>query len=57
MDFAVPVDQRVEIKGSEKRDKYVDLVKEQWKLCNMKVTVIPIITGAIGTVVRELERG
>ena len=32
-DFAVPVDHRVKIKESEKRDKYLDLVRELKKSC------------------------
>ena len=59
-DFAVPVDHRVKLKECEKRDKYLNLAKElkkkQW---NMKVTIIPIVIGAFGTVtkglVQELE--
>ena len=43
MDFAVPVDHRVKLKVSEKRDKYLDLARELKKLWNMKVTVIPIV--------------
>ena len=27
------------------------------KLCNMKVTVVPIIIGALGTVTKELVKG
>ena len=33
--FAVPADERVELKGSKKRDKYIDLAKERKKLWNM----------------------
>ena len=28
MDFAVPIDNRVRLKESEKRDKYLDLARE-----------------------------
>ena len=34
---------------SEKRDKYLDLAREL-KKGNMKVTVIPIVVGALGTI-------
>ena len=50
-------DQRVKLKESEKRDKYLDLARELKKLWNMKV--IPIVIGALGTIskglVKELE--
>ena len=52
MDFAVPADHRVKLKGSEKRDKYLDLARKLKKLGNMKVTVIPIVIGALGTVTK-----
>ena len=50
MDFAVPADHRVKLKESEKRNKYLDLARELKKLRNMKVTLIPIVTDALGTV-------
>ena len=59
MDFAVPVDHRVKLKESEKKDKYLDLARELKKLWNMKVTFIPIVIGVLGTVteglLKELE--
>ena len=59
MGFAVPTDYKVKLKESEKIDKYQDLAREQKKLWNMKMTVIPIVIGALGTVtkglVQELE--
>ena len=59
MDFAVPADHRVKLKESKKRDKYLDLARELRKLWNIKVTVIPIVIDALGTVnnglVQELE--
>ena len=54
MDFAVPADHRVKLKENEKKDKYLDLAKELKKLWNMKVTVIPIVIGALGTVTKGL---
>ena len=42
VDFGLLVDVRVEIKESEKRNKYLDLAREQKKMWNMKVTVITI---------------
>ena len=57
MDFAITADQRVKIKEIEKRGKYLDLVRELRKLWNMRVTVIPIVIGTLGTVPKGLERG
>ena len=57
-DFTVPAEYWVKLKESEKIDKYVDLARElEKKLCNMKVTVIPIVTGALGTITKELVQG
>ena len=42
------------MKESKKRDKYVDLAREMKKLWNMKVTIIPIVIGAHGTVTKGL---
>ena len=59
VDFAKLMNHREKIKENKKRDKYLDLARELKKLWNLKVTVIPIITGELGTVpkglVRELE--
>ena len=49
MNFAVPTDHRVKLKENEKRDKYIDLAREMKKLWDIKVTMIPIVTGALGT--------
>ena len=52
VDFAIPVDHRIKLKKCEKRDKYLDLVRELKKLWNMQVTIIPIGIGAFGTVTK-----
>ena len=57
VDFAIQVDHRVNVKESEKRDKYLDLPRERRKLWKMRVTVILIVIGALGTVPNGLERG
>ena len=54
---AVVADPKVKIKENEKRDKYLDLAKELKKLWNMRMTEIPIVTGALGTVSKSLEKG
>ena len=58
VDFVVPADHRVKLKESEKRDNYLDLARELKKnqLWNMKVTVIPIVNGALGTVTKGLVK-
>ena len=57
VDFAVSADHRVKLKECEKKDKYLDLARELKKLWNMKVTIIPIIIGAFGTVTKGLLKG
>ena len=57
VDFAVPADHRIRLKECEKRDKYLDLEREFKKLRNMKVTIIPIVIGAFGTVTKGLFSG
>ena len=57
MDFHVPADHRVKLKEIEKKDNYLDLPGESKKLRNMKVTVISIVIGALGTVIKGLVQG
>ena len=57
VDFAVPAVHRIKMKECEKRDKYLVLAIELKKLWNMKVTIIPIVTGAFGTVTKGLLKG
>ena len=45
------------LKECEKKDKYLDLVRKLKKLWNMKVTIIPIVIGALGTVTKGLLEG
>ena len=54
VDFAVPADHRIKLKECEKRNKYFDLARELKKLWNMKVTIIPIVIGAFGTITKGL---
>ena len=60
MDFAVLADHRVKLKEGEKRDKKktnkLALARELKKLWNRKVSVIPIVVGALGTVPKELVK-
>ena len=57
VDFSVPADHRIKLKESEKKNQYQDLTKELKKPWNMKVTVIPIVIGALGTVTEGLING
>ena len=47
VDFAVSVDHRINLKECEKKDKYLDLARELKKPWNMKVTIVPIVIGAL----------
>ena len=57
VDFAVLADYRVKLKESKSRDKYYDLARELKKQWNKKVTVAPIVIGALGTVTKGLVQG
>ena len=57
MDFAVPADNKVKNKENEKRDSFLDLTRELKQVCNMKVTVIPILIRALGTTSKGLVKG
>ena len=57
MDFAVLAGNIIKLQGSENKDKYVDLAMELKRLWNMKVTVISIVIGALGTVIKRFIRG
>ena len=56
-DFGIPVDHRINLKECEKKDKYLDLARELKKLWNMKVTIVPIVIGALGTITKGLGKG
>ena len=53
----VPVDRKINLKESEKNDNYLDFARELKKLWNMKVTIIPIVIGALGTITKGLLKG
>ena len=54
--FYLPVNHNVKIKESEKRDKYLDQARELRLLRNMRITVIPILIGALGTASKGVKR-
>ena len=58
VDFAVLTAHKVKFKKNKKRDKYLDLAREQQKqLWNMKVTVMPIVTDILGTIPKGFVKG
>ena len=57
VDFPVPADHRVKLKESEQKDTYFYLDIELKKLCNTKVTIIPIVISALGAVNKGLIKG
>ena len=57
MEFAILDDHRVNLKESEKKDKYLNPARELKTLWNMEVTFIPIIIGDLCTVTERLLKG
>ena len=58
MDFVVLADHRVKKKKSGKRDMYQDLAREKKEQPrNIKVIMIPIVFGALGTIPKGLVKG
>ena len=55
-DITIPEIYIMKIKEIEKLDKYLDLGWELKNLWNMKVMVILIIVGTLGTVLKSLEK-
>ena len=54
VDLADPVNHRAKIKDCKKICKYVNLVKV---LKKVKMPVMPIIIGALGTITKNIENG
>ena len=50
-------DYRINLKEGVKKDKYLNLARELKKLWNMKVTIVPTVIGALGTVTKGLLKG
>ena len=57
VNFAVPADQRINLKESEKKDKYLDLARELKKLWNMKVPIVPIVIGTLSRITKGVLKG
>ena len=45
---------RINLKEWEKKGKYLDRASELKKLWNMKVTIVPVVIGAFGTITKGL---
>ena len=54
---AIPVNHIVKIQENQKKEKYLAKELKKKKLWKMKVAVIPIVSGALGTIFRGLIRG
>ena len=57
VDFAVLADHRINRTESEKKDKYPRPSRELKKPWNVKVTIVPIVIGALGTITKGLLKG
>ena len=57
VDFAIPADHRVILKESEKKNKYLELARELKKLWNMKLTIVPSVIVALGSITKGLLKG
>ena len=57
VDFAVSADHGIKLKECEKKDQYLDLAWELKKLWNMKVTILPILISALGTITKRSSNG
>ena len=48
IEFAVPVDSRIEEKEKDETEKYQDLGGELQKIWNVKVKIMPLVVGSLG---------
>ena len=55
LDFACPYDERVDTEELEKIKHYQDLAQDLRKIWNMKVKVIPLVIGVLGTTTIKLR--
>ena len=56
IDFAIPYDTRVDDKKVEKIKKYLDPVRELQKVWNIKVRLVLLLVGALGTPAKTLGK-
>ena len=57
VDFALPADHWIKLKECEKKDRYLNLASELKKRKTLKVSIVPIVIGAFGTVTEGLLKG
>ena len=53
IDFAVPGDSRIEEKEKDKIEKYQDFGRELQKIWNLKVKIIPLVAGPLGSISKQ----
>ena len=53
IDFAVPGDIRTEEKEKDKIEKYKDWERELQKIWNVKIKIIPLAVGSLGTIPKQ----
>ena len=51
--MTVPSDRNIAMKETEKKCKYKDLELEIQRMLHMKTVVIPVVVGALGTVIMK----
>ena len=56
VDFDVPADHRIELSQQRKIENYQDLKRELQKLWNVKISIVSIVIGALGTIPKSLEK-
>jgi hypothetical protein len=54
--MAIPCDSNVNIKEIEQISKYTDLDIEVSRMWTMSTTILPVITGALRTIKKELDQ-
>ena len=55
IDMTVPSDRNLSLKEYEKVSKYKDLEIEIQKMWNLKVTIVPVVIGALGMIQKKTE--
>ena len=53
IDFEVPVDSRIEEQEKEKTEKYQDLRRELQKIWNVRVKIMSLLVGFLGTLPKQ----
>ena len=56
IDFVVLGDSRIEEKEKDKIEIYQDLGRELGKICNVKVKIIPLVVGSLGSIPKQFGK-